>query len=206
MDRPRTRLCHSLLSTWILCGLASLVATPVFAQGPRDRFPPSYYGYNLDDQHPGYYGGGRYNEYYKFGRGFFWLDNFPDSVPWYPEYRPWIRWKARPPAEAFEEVVLPAVAAPCQIGLRVPADAEVFVEDAKSRQTGSTREFVSPPLNPGQIYQYTVRARWQENGKPVEQRQQVTVRSGSRTELVFPVPPPSEPLPEPKPLPADVAE
>ena len=35
-----------------------------------NRIPPaSLYGYNLDDPSPGYYGGGRYREYYSYGRG-----------------------------------------------------------------------------------------------------------------------------------------
>ncbi len=177
--------------------------TPSQAQGPRDLFPPSYYGYNLDDPHPGYYGGGRYNEYYKFGRGWG-VANFPDSLPWFPPPRPWIQWKPHPPEGYVEEPLLVAIPSSCQIGLRVPEDADVFIEGVKSKQTGAVREFVSPPLQPGLIYQYTVRARWKEKGKPVEQSQQVTVRSGSRTEMVFPVPPATEPLPAPKPLPPEL--
>jgi uncharacterized protein (TIGR03000 family) len=172
------------------------------AQGPRDAYPPSYYGYNLDDPHPGYFGGGRYNEYYKFGRGY-WLSNYPDSVPWFPDYKPWIRWQAPPPADAVEQLVIPSADATCHIELRVPADAEVFIEGKKTQQTGALREFVSPALTPDQVYLYSFRARWKENGRTIEQSQDVPVRAGTRSEIVFPVLPPREALPAPKPLPPD---
>jgi len=193
----------SLPSLAALLAPAAFFAGPLHAQGPRDRFPPSYYGYNLDDPHPGYFGGGRYNEYYKFGRGWAFA-NYPDSLPWFPPYRPWIEWKAAPPPDAFAQIVIPQAETVCHIGLRVPDGAEVFVDGVKSKQTGTLREFVSPPLTPGQTYIYTLRARWKENGKPVEQSQEVGVTSGSRTELVFPVPPAREPLPAPKPLPQEL--
>src|SRR5262245_29678872 len=70
-----------------------LAAVPVRAGGPFFRggsfglgfFPPSYYGYNLDDTNPGYYGGSRYREYYSYGRGYG-LANYPGPVPG-PMYR-----------------------------------------------------------------------------------------------------------------------
>src|SRR5262249_61454712 len=37
-------------------------------------FAPSYYGYPLDDTTAGYYGGGRYREYYSYGRRFGWAN------------------------------------------------------------------------------------------------------------------------------------
>lgn len=196
-----TVFCLSSLGLLLLpIGAASLMGSAARAQGPRDLFPPSYYGYNLDDPHPGYFGGGRYNEYYKFGRGY-WLANYPDSVPWFPPYRPWIQWQATPPPEALQQqIVLPDTEC-CHIGLRVPDDAEVFIEGKKTTQTGMVREFVSPPLAPGEMYLYTFRARWKNKGKTVEQSQHVQVRSGSRAEIVFPVPLPTESLPAPRPLP-----
>ena len=61
--------------------------------------PASYYGYNLDAPHPGYYGGGDYREFYAFGRGTG-IANFPGPVPG-PEYywdwtNPWRRAWVRP--------------------------------------------------------------------------------------------------------------
>src|SRR5436853_6606865 len=47
--------------------------------GPR-AFSPGYYGYDLDDRHPGYYGGGRYREYYSYGRTY----GYPGLGLYYP--------------------------------------------------------------------------------------------------------------------------
>src|SRR5262249_37440338 len=56
---------------------------PLYQRGyPKDP-PASIFGYNLDDPHPGYYGGGRYREYFSYGRGYG-LANFPGPLPNYP--------------------------------------------------------------------------------------------------------------------------
>jgi uncharacterized protein (TIGR03000 family) len=156
--------------------------------GWADPFPPSYYGYNLDEQHPGYYGGIRYREYYSFGRGYGWA-TFPDSLPnvWPP--RPWVVWPHTPHTPA-EPVVVPAlpVADPLAARLEVhlPDGAEVWIDDMQSKQTGPVREFVSPPLTPGMGYAYRVRARWTQDGRPTEQVQEVLVTSGGRLRVDFP--------------------
>src|SRR5205085_1327698 len=49
----------------------------------------------------------------------------------------------------------------------VPADAQVWVEDAPTTSNGTVRQFVSPPLEPGGPFTYHVRARWNENGQEV---------------------------------------
>jgi uncharacterized protein (TIGR03000 family) len=48
------------------------------------------------------------------------------------------------------------------------------------------RQFYSPPLAPGR-YSYEVRARWTENGREVNQTQQVQVTPGARVEVDFPM-------------------
>jgi uncharacterized protein (TIGR03000 family) len=65
-----------------------------------------------------------------------------------------------------------------RIWLRVPADAAVWFEGIKTRQTGAERYFFSPPLAPGVTYAYDVEARWKEGGKPVERQRQIVVRAG----------------------------
>ncbi len=73
----------------------------------------------------------------------------------------------------------------CQIGLRVPADAQVWFNGQAMRQTGSQREFVSPPLQPGQEYTYTIRARWMQNGQPVDQTRNLQVAASERHTVNF---------------------
>jgi uncharacterized protein (TIGR03000 family) len=83
--------------------------------------------------------------------------------------------------------------------VRVPADAEVWFGTGKTTQTGATREFVSPPLSPGQEYTYEVRARWTESAKEMDQVRQVDVAAGSLRFLDFTRPAPEVVLP-PKPF------
>lgn len=65
------------------------------------------------------------------------------------------------------------------IWLRVPTNAEVWVDGVKTKQSGATRYFFSPPLTPGRQYSYSLRIRWKKDGKPVEETQRVLVHSGA---------------------------
>ena len=73
------------------------------------------------------------------------------------------------------------------VTVRVPADAVIWLDDTKMTSTGSTREYQSPPLTPGSRYTYDIRARWNENGHEVTQRQQVEFTAGSRVNVHFPM-------------------
>jgi len=69
------------------------------------------------------------------------------------------------------------------IDVRVPADAEIWFENAKTQQTGMFREFISPTLDRGQDYVYHVRAHWMENGKPVDLNRDLHVRAGDQLRI-----------------------
>jgi uncharacterized protein (TIGR03000 family) len=64
------------------------------------------------------------------------------------------------------------------IWLRVPESAEIWVNGVKTKQTGESRYFFSPPLAPGKKYSYQVRLRWMKDGKPVEETQSILVEAG----------------------------
>jgi uncharacterized protein (TIGR03000 family) len=64
------------------------------------------------------------------------------------------------------------------VQIKVPADAEVWFGTGKTSQTGATREFVSPPLTPGQQYTYDIRARWLQDGKEMTETRQIVVGAG----------------------------
>ena len=64
--------------------------------------------------------------------------------------------------------------------VQVPENAQVFLDDQKTSQTGPVREFVTPPLNPGQPFSYDVKARWTENGQEVVRDKRVTFHAGDR--------------------------
>jgi uncharacterized protein (TIGR03000 family) len=86
--------------------------------------------------------------------------------------------------------------------VQVPLDAEVWLEGQKMRSTGSMRHFRSPPLNPTKEYGYEVRARWQYDGKPVDDVRHVAIHAGATVLVDFThldplVPRPSAPSPPP---------
>jgi uncharacterized protein (TIGR03000 family) len=160
---------------------------------PVDMFAPGNYGYNLDDQGRGYFGGGRYTEYYNYGRGgnLSSLANFPGPAPgpqWLYDNRNWI---GTQPVRPFAGPVLQQMHTPvpgcARLTIEVPADAVVWLEDKPTQQTGVQRQFVSPQLEAGATYTYTVKARWTEGGKEVEQVQYVPVQAGNIRVVVFPM-------------------
>ena len=69
-------------------------------------------------------------------------------------------------------------------------DAEIWFDGTKMQQTGAVRQFVTPSLEPGKSYTYEVRARWTQNGQPMEETRTVQVRNGRQAFVDFnsPVP------------------
>ncbi len=78
-----------------------------------------------------------------------------------------------------------AAPAPVQITVIVPADAEVFFDGTPTKQKGSERQFISPMLDVGKKYYYEVLARWQKDGKPVEDKRKVSVTAGAAVRVDF---------------------
>jgi uncharacterized protein (TIGR03000 family) len=68
------------------------------------------------------------------------------------------------------------------------AAAEVWLEGKKMTQTGSVRDFYSPPLEPGFKYSYHVRVRWAAEGKTMERSRTIFVRPNTRQEIRFTAP------------------
>jgi uncharacterized protein (TIGR03000 family) len=157
-----------------------------------------HHGFNHPNhfRHFGWGWGGRGWPYYGlggYGYGYPSYGSTYGTAPGYVDYSSYY-----PPvdttgyvAPADYSVTTPAYgAAPAQdneahITLNVPPDAEVWFDGVKTQQAGPTREFVSPPLTPGQAYTYRVRARWTENGKPVEQERDIRVRANQQTVETF---------------------
>lgn len=150
--------------------------------------PPSFYGYPLDDTNPTYFGGINYREYYGYGRGHG-LATFPGPLPSYPYggvgFNYYTFPKRRPPAPNNYELPPPLDRA-AHLGVHVPADAELWLEGNPTQQTGTFRRFVTPLLEPGERYEYELRARWQQEGKEMEQVKKVVIRAGERISVSFP--------------------
>jgi uncharacterized protein (TIGR03000 family) len=75
--------------------------------------------------------------------------------------------------------------APATIVVRLPADATLTIDGSATRSTASLRTFVSPPLQAGKEYQYTLRAEVMREGKKVERTRDVNVRAGQTSEVNF---------------------
>lgn len=69
------------------------------------------------------------------------------------------------------------------LNVRVPAEAQVWIEGDKTQQSGSFRRFVSPPLDQGKSYAYQIKAEWQENGKKITRTRKVTVHAGEAVDI-----------------------
>jgi uncharacterized protein (TIGR03000 family) len=208
-----------MLRTTLCCATAALLASalPAFAWYPRDPasnggfgpgpYPPSYYGWPLDDRTASYYGGANYREYYSYGRGFYFA-GYLGPVPGGPVYPFGYRCPAHEPALVHAEPTVPAPFAAdptaAMLNVRVPTDAVVWLEGNPTKQSGASRLFVSPPLERGHDYTYEVRARWKDNGRDVEETRTLTVHAGDRLNVAFPSADAGPKLPPPKPLPAEV--
>jgi len=82
--------------------------------------------------------------------------------------------------------------------LVVPQNAEVLFNGDTTTQTGPTREFVSPPLTPNKLYDYTIVVRYPgADGKTVTDRRVIHVRANDWFRIDFTQPAPPEPLPAP---------
>jgi uncharacterized protein (TIGR03000 family) len=69
--------------------------------------------------------------------------------------------------------------------VRLPANAELWFDGSATTSTGLLRAFESPALAPGRRYTYTIRARWQEEGREIMQSRQVLVTAGARVRADF---------------------
>jgi uncharacterized protein (TIGR03000 family) len=82
------------------------------------------------------------------------------------------------------------VQAPATIVVSLPADANLMIEGQPTRATSGERVFVSPPLEPGKTYTYSLKAEQNRNGEKAVASQNVEVRAGetSRVSIDFPNP------------------
>ncbi len=74
---------------------------------------------------------------------------------------------------------------PATLRVMLPEDdVELRIEGAKTKQTGTLRRFVSPPLAPGAKYTYTLVATWEPNNyTKITRTRKVAVRAGQEVEV-----------------------
>jgi uncharacterized protein (TIGR03000 family) len=83
-----------------------------------------------------------------------------------------------PEAESATEAV-------AVLAVKCPANAEIWLNDYKTKMTGPDRDFISPPLSKEMNHRYHVRVRWIENGFAIIQERHVPVAPGTRTSVRF---------------------
>jgi uncharacterized protein (TIGR03000 family) len=158
-----------LMSATSLLALATLFATPREAKAQFGYYSPwySYYGYYPGNYYysgwPTYYGG----YYSPYGPR-------ADTIYASPQGSSYRSFYAEPQDTSTT----------ASVTVQVPANAEVWFGSMLTRQQGSERNFVSPPL-PSGAYVYDIRARWLENGQVVDRTKQVKVRGGERVRVNF---------------------
>jgi uncharacterized protein (TIGR03000 family) len=73
-----------------------------------------------------------------------------------------------------------------KLTVRVPAGAKVFLSDAETNATGTTREYVTHRLAQGQTWSdYVVRAEIERDGRTISSEQRISIEGGSDRELTF---------------------
>ncbi len=81
------------------------------------------------------------------------------------------------------------VPAPATLVVELPAEAKLLIDNQPTTSTGDSRVFVSPVLNPGKEYHYTLKAEIVRDGKPVQVEQVIAVRAGDTTPVSLTLPP-----------------
>lgn len=76
-------------------------------------------------------------------------------------------------------------AAPATIVVTLPAEARLEIDGAATSSTSERRVFVSPELNPGREYHYTLKAEWVRDGKTVSMTREVAVTAGTEATVKF---------------------
>jgi uncharacterized protein (TIGR03000 family) len=135
-----------------------------------------YYPYST-----AYYGG-----YYPYSSGYYGGYYTPYSAYYTAPYSvaPQVYQPYYPPDTVNPASTTSSTTATVQLILPSPT-AEVWFGDYKSNQVGTTRQFATPPLAPGQTYTYEVRATWMVDGQPVTQTRTVRVEAGKTTTVDF---------------------
>ena len=87
-------------------------------------------------------------------------------------------------AMGVAEAQLPAAGlehAPATIDVTLPADAQLTIDGQRTVSTSSHRRFITPALEAGKTFQYTLSAKFVREGKTISVDQEVLVRSGHVT-------------------------
>ena len=80
------------------------------------------------------------------------------------------------------------MAAPATIVVTLPADAKLTIDGAATRSISNVRTFVTPTLDVGMEFSYTLKAEVVRDGQTFSTEQRVTVRAGAESKINISVP------------------
>jgi len=144
----------------------------------------AYGGLGYGGYRPGYYGSGYYGSGYYGNNYYYGSPSYSYAEPYYagPGYYYNDAVTQAVPADARQSFYADPNAA--MITVRVPdPNAQVWFNDAPTTQRGTERMFHTPGLQ--QAGSYTIRARWMDNGRMVDQQRQVQVQPGQNVTVDF---------------------
>jgi uncharacterized protein (TIGR03000 family) len=110
---------------------------------------------------------------------------FGSRSPAYYDYAPAFTASA-PVTPSQSYYYAPAVNNTVTINVTVPDDATIWFDGSTTGQGGTQRKFVSPPLQPGQVYHYDVQVNWKQDGREVTHKRRITIHAGDVVNLTFP--------------------
>jgi uncharacterized protein (TIGR03000 family) len=88
-------------------------------------------------------------------------------------------------SEYDRAAALPASASPATLVVSLPANGRLTINDAGTVSKGERRVFVSPPLEQGFDYYYTLKAEFPSNGAVLSTIRRVSVRAGEQASVTF---------------------
>ena len=89
------------------------------------------------------------------------------------------------PKKAETKPPAASLPAPAKVLVSLPADATLSIDGHATTSTTAQRTFVSPALEAGKDYQYTIKVEMVREGKTISESKNVTVRAGETTEVSF---------------------
>src|SRR6185437_10589474 len=129
-------------------------------------------GYGLGGYGLGGYGGGGYGSYLPYGGGYGYGAGAPSVVVNVPGT------SVNPPAGPPAGQTPPPPDNAAHLQLIVSENAEVQFDGSKTTQVGPAREFVSPPLNAGQVFTYKITVRGTDpSGRPIDDTRNIRVHA-----------------------------
>jgi uncharacterized protein (TIGR03000 family) len=112
-----------------------------------------------------------------------------------PSHYPWMDGPGTPFDRRKLDIALPGLGAAVEelplapvtalVIVKIPAEAELWIDGVKTTQGGSYRQFTTPPLPAGRPLAYTLRAVWRINGAELTRVEEVHVQPGTTATADF---------------------